>query len=741
MHKIKVLAAIISFLLLINLGIIFLQSETVIAQGKDIYVDDDQLYPDEADGSLYNPFKNIQDAIESAQDGDTIKVLAGKYQGDIIIDKAITITTESVEDVLINSSKKNAYLIDIIADSVSLEEFFLIDTTPTSHRKAVIHISSVADGVKVIDSVIDYSRNGYGILIDSSHGAVIKNTTINSTRGIYIGNSNLITIDSNKIMNCSNEPAIRITNSVGNQIINNYIDNSTFGIYASECSDTLIDNNRIAFNDNSGIVIISGSGNQIFNNTLDNNPINGINLGGSEGTVSGNNIIKNSMGISIGGSSYVISDNYIYDSLNTGIYARYGSKDNIIYNNILKDNIDFNAEEDGNNNWDNGYLGNWWDDFYGPDPANINNTVQYNLINVPDIYKYKKGGVCDNYPTGIYHKQPTISNPNPEDGESGIDRNPILSVEVADPDPLLYMERLDVHFYYILNNTFNPIGSNYNIESGSTASVPFSSTIKGKNAIYSYKGLGYDYIGVWYVEAEDSYSKVTSPIWIFSTMNTPINNKKPIVDMSVTDKYVVGDEVRAKINDTINFDASGCYDPDGEIVFYKWAFPPDTSIINEIAPTHSFNKEGTYKVNLVIIDNDGSSNSLNKTVVIRSSSNRPPVAIIKEYYKGYAGKAINFNGSESYDLDNGDKVTYRWDFGDGFEGGIMSVNHVYKKKGNYTIKLTVTDSEGESDSSVTYALVKEKKSEGLPGFEIILVFVSISFVLAFKRRKKYKNNL
>ncbi|KYK23392.1 hypothetical protein AYK24_01250 [Thermoplasmatales archaeon SG8-52-4] len=736
MHKIKVLAAIISFLLLVNLGIIFFQSEIVIAQGKDIYVDDDQLYPDEADGSLYNPFKNIQDAVEAAQDGDTIKVLAGKYQGDIIIDKAITITTESIEDVLINSSKKNAYLIDIVADSVSLEKFFLEDTTPTSHRKAVIHISSVADGVKVIDSVIDYSRNGYGILIDNSHGAVIKNTTVNNSRGIYIGNSNLITLDSNKIWNCSNDPAIRITNSIGNQIINNYIDNSTFGIYASDCSDTLIDNNRIAFNKNSGVVIISGSGNQIFNNTIDNNPIYGIDLGGNDGIVYGNNIKKNSMGISIGGFDNSISNNNIINSLNTGVYARYGSKDNIIYNNIFRNNIDFNAEEDGKNDWDNGYLGNWWDDFYGPDPANINNTVIYNSINVPEIYKYKKGGIVDNYPKGKYHKQPTISNPNPYDGESGIDRNPILSVDVEDPDPLLYKERLDAHFYYILNSTFNPIGSNYNVESGSTTSVPFSSTIKGKNAIYSYKGLGYDYIGVWYVEVEDSYSRVTSPIWIFSTMNTPINNKKPIVDMSVTSKYVVGDEVHAKINDTINFDASGCYDPDGEIVFYKWAFPPDTSIINEISPSNSFKKEGTYKVNLVVIDNDGSSNSLNKTVIIRSSSNRPPVATIKDYYKGYAGKAINFNGSESYDPDVGDKLTYRWNFGDGVEGGIMSLNHVYKKKGNYTVTLTVTDSEGESDSSSTYALVKEKKSEGLPGFEALFVFIAILFIFAFKRKNK-----
>jgi PKD repeat protein len=122
--------------------------------------------------------------------------------------------------------------------------------------------------------------------------------------------------------------------------------------------------------------------------------------------------------------------------------------------------------------------------------------------------------------------------------------------------------------------------------------------------------------------------------------------------------------------------------------------------------------------------------------VIKSNNNRPPVAVTKEYYKGYAGKAINFNASESFDPDTGDTVKYKWDFGDGVEGGIMSVNHVYKKKGNYSVTLTVTDSEGESDSSATYAVVKEKQSEGLPGFEIILVLFAMVFIIAYKRKNK-----
>jgi parallel beta-helix repeat protein len=736
MHKNNAIVSIITLFLLISTLIVSLNSEKTRASGQDIYVDDDQRYPDEADGSLYNPFKTIQDAVDIAQNGDTIKILKGIYSGDITIDKSITIKTESVVDVFINSTRKDAYLIDVLADSVSLEGLYITDATTTSHRKAVIHISSQASDVKIIDSHIDYSKNGYGILIENAHGAVIRNNTVNNTRGIYIGDSNLITLDYNKIMNCSKDSAVRISNSIGNQVVNNYIDNSTNGIYTSQCTDSLIDNNVIGFNFINGIYIFSGNGNEITNNIIKSNFNYGIDLGGNYNTVQANKIIKNTMGISIGGSDCIIKENEILYSLHTGIYTRPGSKNNIIYDNYFKYNVNMNAKEEGNNKWDDGYIGNWWDDFYGPNPNNMNNTVVYDYLNVPDIYKYEKNGVCDNYPLGIYQKQPTISNPSPANEESGVDRSPVLSVKVTDPEPPLYKEEMDIYFYYILNNTYNLIGVNSDIESGGIASMPFSSIIKGKHATYSYKGLGYDYIGVWYVEVEDSFSRTKSPIWVFSTINTPLDNKKPVLDITVSNKYLADDKFYAQINDTIQFDASSSYDPDGEIIFYKWTFPPDTSIINEISPTHSFKNEGKYVVNLVVIDNDGSSNSLNTTVIIQSKSNRPPVAVLNGNFVGSIGKPITFDGSGSYDPDSGDTIVTNWDFGDGDNGSGMVLNHIYEESGNYTITLTVTDMEGESDSSVTYALIKVEKKEESPAFEIVLIFISMLFILIFKKRTK-----
>ena len=67
--------------------------------------------------------------------------------------------------------------------------------------------------------------------------------------------------------------------------------------------------------------------------------------------------------------------------------------------------------------------------------------------------------------------------------------------------------------------------------------------------MYSYKGLGYDYIGIWYVEVEDSYSKVKSSELIFSTLETPVNNKKPIA--------LINAPLNGNLGDTIQFEKIG----------------------------------------------------------------------------------------------------------------------------------------------------------------------------------------
>ena len=49
------------------------------------------------------------------------------------------------------------------------------------------------------------------------------------------------------------------------------------------------------------------------------------------------------------------------------------------------------------------------------------------------------------------------------------------------------------------------------------------------------------------------------------------------------------------------------------------------------------------------------------------------------------------NGSENYDSDNKDIIISNWYFGDVSIGSEMIINYIYKKFGNFTVKLIVND--------------------------------------------------
>lgn len=63
------------------------------------------------------------------------------------------------------------------------------------------------------------------------------------------------------------------------------------------------------------------------------------------------------------------------------------------------------------------------------------------------------------------------------------------------------------------------------------------------------------------------------------------------------------------------------------------------------------------------------------------------------------GEEFEFDASSSYDPD-GEIKTYQWDFGDGTGGYGQKISHVYKTDGHYQVSLTVTDNNGDSDTTI-----------------------------------------
>jgi len=122
-------------------------------------------------------------------------------------------------------------------------------------------------------------------------------------------------------------------------------------------------------------------------------------------------------------------------------------------------------------------------------------------------------------------------NPNPENNSENVTLNPVLSVNVSDPDD----DPMDVSFYDASDDSL--IGTDNNVNSGGIASV-------------QWKDLSYNTMYYWYAIANDSLYETKSDEWCFTTKSNsppdkPINptpedgaedvNTSPELSVFVTD--------------------------------------------------------------------------------------------------------------------------------------------------------------------------------------------------------------
>ena len=66
---------------------------------------------------------------------------------------------------------------------------------------------------------------------------------------------------------------------------------------------------------------------------------------------------------------------------------------------------------------------------------------------------------------------------------------------------------------------------------------------------------------------------------------------------------------------TASFDAGGSSDPDGTVADFAWTFG-DGSTGSGASPSHAYPGTGAYSVRLVVTDDDGSTDTLTKTVLV-----------------------------------------------------------------------------------------------------------------------------
>ena len=168
------------------------------------------------------------------------------------------------------------------------------------------------------------------------------------------------------------------------------------------------------------------------------------------------------------------------------------------------------------------------------------------------------------------------------------------------------------------------------------------------------------------------------------------------------------------------FSAAQSVDPDGTIdtSMCNWYFG-DGGTSGGLVVVHTYAQPGTYRVRLVVRDNEGASGETTRSVVV-DVPDYPPAASFTWTQGKAVGEVVSFNGKKSSDRD-GEIVSGRWNFGDGrstsgawvrYSGGERfsvkrEVTHVYRRAGNYTVTLTVTDDTGKTDSTSHTIVIRE----------------------------------
>jgi len=105
-------------------------------------------------------------------------------------------------------------------------------------------------------------------------------------------------------------------------------------------------------------------------------------------------------------------------------------------------------------------------------------------------------------------------------------------------------------------------------------------------------------------------------------------------------------------------------------------------------------------------------------------ANRPPRAQIAGPNETEVNVLLNLSGEGSSDPDN-DKLTYKWDFGDGTTASFTFPNatHRFAKVGNYPVRLTVEDGKGGTDTAtktitvIRKVVLQDKKGKVLFDFD------------------------
>ena len=378
-------AFLITSLLLISSLALILTNLPTNAYPKTIYVDDSNI-TGPWDGTQEHPYQNITSALTYASSGDTIFIHNGTYREQILIAQSVTLQGENKHGTIIDGNLTGD-VIKITATNIKITECTIQNSSSTSNGINIASSSNITINHTIIKNnnigIYLYAstnctltnnqilNNNIGIRISGSESNILKdnNISLSNNMGIHATDSHNTLIQNNTITN-NGDFGISLIASTENTITNNNISiNTKYATYLFQSHNNTITKNNITSNKDFGIWLSQSHNNTITENNIFSNERFGIYLTNStNNAITENNIQKNiQLGIRLDYSdNNAIQKNSILENQVRGVILYYSNNNSFTHNNFIK-NKEQLSNINSTNSFDNGFEGNYWNNYNGTD--------------------------------------------------------------------------------------------------------------------------------------------------------------------------------------------------------------------------------------------------------------------------------------------------------------------------------------------------------------------------------------
>jgi len=612
-------------------------------------------------------YQSIQDAINSADDGDNINVMSGTYYEHITIDKKLKLV--GAQDDCIIDGQGTGDVVTINADGVTFMNFKVMN----SGSQSAIYITSSGNLIK--DNLISKSYKGFFI---------------------YNSNYNLPpnNIKGNEITDCNWAMSLRGGNF---EIDNNNIHDNEYGILITESKGTITGNT------------IKDCKNSIF-------------ITEGKGTITGNTIKDCYSGIGIYYSTSVDVDNNLIQ--NTALSIEGYRSDNInITNNKLLDTYDPFDIKDCKDVY---YFGNQIRqlDTIEVCPDCLVKSIQYgiNVASIGDEVLVKSGVYKENV---FVDKKITLKGEDTGGGKPIIDADFEGSAVTILPSAT----QATVEGFEIINSDcyagIRVQGDENTIRNNIIRNNNYGVWIdnSNKNKIENNKLISNRQAAVYILNSDQGNEVKNNEIkdtWVDGVEIKESSNNL-VESNTINNTYTAFRLINSEHNDIIHNDAICCkFSEFTSCSLSTNYFKNDhveeghcTSLIGSDTPEIPNVVNETPEIPNVVNETPEIPNVVNETPEIPEipeipetpSQNQLPKAEFKYSPElPVVENPVHFDASLSVDYD-GTVKSYEWNFGDGTTGEGIKTAHTYDSEGEYIVTLTVTDDEGATDSYSAQVIV------------------------------------